>query len=203
MENKANYAIVGLFTLAVLAGVFGFVFWFTRAAETGDRTVYRVVFIGSVSGLSRGSSVRFNGLRVGEVTAINLLPSDPSRVVAEIAVETKTPIKTDTKARLESQGLTGVASIQLSGGAAGAADLASPDVSAPPTIFADRSDYQDIVETVQRLSGRIDSVLTRADNILAQGEGSIVSTLRIWKRFRMPWARIPAVLRRFSPMWAR
>lgn len=178
MENRANYAIVGLFTLAVLAGVFGFVFWFTRAAENGDRVVYRVIFVGSVSGLSRGSSVRFNGLRVGEVTTINLLPSDPSRVVAEIAVDTKTPIKTDTKARLESQGLTGVASIQLSGGVAGAADLLAPDSSAPPTIFADRSDYQDIVETVQRLSGRIDSVLTRADNILAQGEGSIISTLK-------------------------
>jgi phospholipid/cholesterol/gamma-HCH transport system substrate-binding protein len=71
-----------------------------------------------------------------------------------------------------------VASIQLSGGAPGAPDLSALEPTAPPTIFADRSDYQDIVETVQRLSGRIDSVLTRADNILAQGEGSIVSTLK-------------------------
>ncbi len=116
MENKANYAIVGLFTLAVIAGIFGFVFWFTRASENSDRRAYRVVFVGSVSGLSTGAAVRFNGLRVGEVTAVNILASDPSRVVAQIAVNPSTPIKTDTKARLETQGLTGVANIQLTAG---------------------------------------------------------------------------------------
>jgi phospholipid/cholesterol/gamma-HCH transport system substrate-binding protein len=178
MENKANYAIVGLFTLAVIAGIFGFVLWFTRAAENGDRKSYRIVFVGSVSGLSRGAAVRFNGLRVGEVTAIELLPSDPSRVVATISVDTTTPVKTDTKARLESQGLTGVASIQMTGGAANAADLATVEGGAPPTLFADRSDFQDILETVQRLSGRLDAVLTRADSLLQQGEGPFLATLR-------------------------
>ena len=178
MENKANYAIVGLFTLAVLAGIFGFVFWFTRASENSDRRVYRVVFMGSVSGLSAGSAVRFNGLRVGEVTAVSILPADPSRVVAQIAVNPTTPIKTDTRARLETQGLTGVANIQLTGGAGNMPDLVSLDAGVPPTIFADRSDYQDILETLQRVSGRLDSVLTRADSIMAQGEGSVIATLR-------------------------
>lgn len=178
MENRANYAIVGLFTLAVMAGVFGFVLWFTRAAETGDRKIYRVVFVGSVSGLSRGASVRFNGLRVGEVTGIQISPSDPSRVIAAISVDSDTPIKIDTKSRLESQGLTGVSSIQLTGGAANAPDLVSVDPQLPPTLFADRSDFQDILETIQRLSSKIDTVLTRADSILQQGEGSFLSTLR-------------------------
>jgi phospholipid/cholesterol/gamma-HCH transport system substrate-binding protein len=178
MENKANYAIVGLFTLAVLAGIFGFVFWFTRASENSDRKVYRVVFVGSVSGLSTGSAVRFNGLRVGEVTAVNILASDPSRVVAQIAVNPTTPIKTDTRARLETQGLTGVANIQLSGGAGNATDLVSLDAGSPATIYADRSDYQDILETVQRVAGKLDSVLTRADMLLAQGEGPVIATLR-------------------------
>ncbi|CAN1545004.1 Ttg2C ABC-type transport system involved in resistance to organic solvents, periplasmic component [Rhabdaerophilaceae bacterium] len=178
MENRANYAIVGLFTLAVLAGIFGFVLWFTRAADTADRKLYRVVFVGSVSGLSRGAAVRFNGLRVGEVTAIQISPSDPGRVIALIAVDNNTPVKADTKSRLESQGLTGVASVQLTGGSGSAPDLVSVDPQAPATLFADRSDFQDILETIQRLSGKIDTVLTRADSILQQGEGSILSTLR-------------------------
>ena len=46
MENRANYAIVGLFALAVLAGVFGFVYWFKRAGEGTDRKGYQVVFVG-------------------------------------------------------------------------------------------------------------------------------------------------------------
>ncbi|MCA1952178.1 MAG: MlaD family protein [Hyphomicrobiales bacterium] len=178
MENRANYALVGVFTLAVIAAAFGFVYWFKRSAENGDRQAFRVVFTGSVSGLSRGSVVRFNGLRVGEVTAIEIMRSDPGKVVATIEVERHTPMKTDTRARLESQGLTGVSSIQLSGGTADAPDLVSPDPAGRPVIFADRSDYQDILETVQRLSGKVDSVLTRADTLLAQSEGSILSTVK-------------------------
>lgn len=178
MENRANYALVGLFTLAVIAGAFGFVYWFKRAGENGDRAAYRIVFVGSVSGLSKGSVVRFNGLRVGEVTSIEIMPSDPGKVMATIEVDRQTPIRTDTRARLEYQGLTGVASVQLTGGAGNAAALTSADPSGRPLLFADRSDYQDILETVQRLSGKVDSVLTRADALLAQSEGSVVATVR-------------------------
>lgn len=178
MENRANYALVGLFTLAVIAGAFGFVYWFKRAGENGDRSAYRIVFIGSVSGLSKGSVVRFNGLRVGEVTTIEIMPADPGKVMATIEVDRQTPIRNDTRARLEYQGLTGVASVQLTGGAGNAPALTSADPSGRPLLFADRSDYQDILETLQRLSGKIDSVLSRADNLMAQSEGSVVATVR-------------------------
>ncbi|MCA0399594.1 MAG: MCE family protein [Proteobacteria bacterium] len=177
MENRANYALVGLFTLAVIAGAFGFVYWFKRSGETGERRAYRLVFVGSVSGLSKGSTVRFNGLRVGEVMSVGILESDPGKVVATIEVDKTTPMKTDTRARLEYQGLTGVASVQLTGGEARAPDLVSSD-SKGAIIQADRSDYQDILETIQRLSGKIDAVLTRADTALAQSEGSFVATMR-------------------------
>jgi phospholipid/cholesterol/gamma-HCH transport system substrate-binding protein len=178
MENRANYALVGLFTLAVLAGAFGFVFWFSRAGDAADRRAYRIVFTGSVSGLSKGSVVRFNGLRVGEVTTIEIMPSDPGKVVATIMVDRLTPMKTDTKARLESQGLTGVASVQLTGGAGNAPDLTASDPGGKPVLFADRSDYQDILETVQRLSGKIDTVLTRADGLIGANEAAISSTVK-------------------------
>lgn len=178
MENRANYALVGLFTLAVIAGAFAFVYWFKRAGEQGDRRAYRVVFSGSVSGLSKGSVVRFNGLRVGEVTDMEIMPSDPSKVVAVIQVDSTTPMKVDTKARLESQGLTGVASVQLTGGAGNSDDLKPSGADKMPILFADRSDYQDILETVQRLSGKVDSFLTRADSLLEKSEGSVLSTIR-------------------------
>lgn len=178
MENRANFALVGLFTLMVIAGAFGFVYWFKRGGDGADRKAYRLVFVGSVSGLSKGSVVRFNGLRVGEVTEIAILPSDPGKVVATIEVDQTTPMKTDTRARLEYQGLTGVASVQLTGGEARAPDLESSDRKSAPLVQADRSDYQDILETVQRLSGKVDAVLSRVDGVLAQSEGSIVQTVR-------------------------
>ena len=178
METRANYALVGLFTLAVIAAAFGFVYWFRSAGSAGDRVPYRLVFSGSVSGLSKGAAVRFNGIRVGEVTAVELVPDDPSRVLATIEVDPKTPVKTDTRARLEFQGLTGVASVQLSGNQGNATALMNPDGKGAPTIFADRSDFQDLMETAQRLAGKIDGIVNRVDKILADGEAPFNNTLR-------------------------
>jgi phospholipid/cholesterol/gamma-HCH transport system substrate-binding protein len=166
-----------LFTLAVFAGMLGFVYWFASGRSNAPKVSYRVIFTGSVSGLSRGSLVRFNGLRVGEVTTIDLVPSDPSRVMAIIEVDQKTPVKTDTRARLEYQGLTGQASIQLSGGTSGAPALVAAD-GGRAIIYADRSDFQDILETAQRLSGRADNVLARLEKIVSDNEGSVGNTIR-------------------------
>jgi phospholipid/cholesterol/gamma-HCH transport system substrate-binding protein len=182
METRANYALIGLFTLAVFAGILGFVYWFASGRSNGQKTVYRVVFTGSVSGLNKGSVVRFNGLRVGEVTVIDLVPSDPSRVMALIEVEQKTPIKADTRARLEYQGLTGQASVQLSGGTANAPALTAPD-GGRAVIFADRSDFQDLLETVQRISGRVDTVLNRIEKVVVDNEASISTTIRSVETF--------------------
>ena len=183
METRANYALIGLFTLAVIAGAFLFVYWFAGADVRANRVSYRVIFSGSVSGLSRGSLVLFNGLRVGEVSTIELLPEDPRRVVALIDVDRSTPINTDTKARLEYQGLTGVANIQLTGGNPDAPRLEAGPGQPLPTIFADRSDFQDLLETAQRLAGKADDVLTKFDRIVGQAEDPITRTVQNVERF--------------------
>ncbi|HEX8663274.1 MAG TPA: MlaD family protein, partial [Beijerinckiaceae bacterium] len=94
METRANYALIGVFTLAVIVTGFLFVYWFSGGDTGARRQPVRVVFSGSVSGLSKGSVVTFNGIRKGEVTKLDL--EDTSRVVAEIEVDKATPIRTDT-----------------------------------------------------------------------------------------------------------
>ena len=64
METRANYLVIGVFTLAVIAGVFGFVFWM-QAAGGGERGYYKIAFDGSVAGLRTGGAVMYNGIRVG------------------------------------------------------------------------------------------------------------------------------------------
>jgi phospholipid/cholesterol/gamma-HCH transport system substrate-binding protein len=182
METRANYTLIGLFTLLVVGAAFGFVYWFASTAANGEKMGFRIIFTGSVSGLSRGSVVRFNGLRVGEVVEISLVPDDPSRVQALVDLDPMTPVKADTRARLEYQGLTGQASIQLTGGTNAAPTLRTPDGSRP-TIFADRSDFQDLLETVQRLAGRADGIMNRIDKVVADNEGSIGNTLRSVETF--------------------
>ncbi len=178
MENRANYVLVGAFTLGVIASIFTFVWWFRAANQSADRIPYRIVFTGSVSGLSRGALVRFNGLSVGEVKTIELVPDDPSRVQAIIEVNPRTPVKSDTRARLEFQGLTGVASVQLTGGSNKAALLAPPDGKGTATLFAERSDFQDILETAQRLSAKLDGILTRVDKIIGDNEAQIGNVIK-------------------------
>jgi phospholipid/cholesterol/gamma-HCH transport system substrate-binding protein len=183
METRANYALIGLFTLAVIAAAFGFVYWFSGGDRGQTRQSIRVVFSGSVAGLSQGSSVSFNGLRVGEVTQISLLPEDPRRVVAVVQVDANTPVRSDTRARLEYQGLTGVANIGLSGGEPGAPPLAAGPGQPMPTIFADRSDFQDLIETARNIARRADDVLERVGRVVTDNEGSINRTIQNVERF--------------------
>ena len=86
METRAHYVAIGSFTLLVIAAAFAFVFWFRGTDGRGTTTNYRIVFTGSVSGLAKGSLVMYNGLKVGEVTSLSLMPDDPSRVVAVATV---------------------------------------------------------------------------------------------------------------------
>ena len=107
METRAHNALIGLFTLAVVAAALGFVVWFARISESQTVRRFQVDFAGSVTGLTVGSSVTFNGIRVGQVETLEINPNNPSGVIAIISVRDKTPVKVDTSARLEFTGITG------------------------------------------------------------------------------------------------
>src|SRR5438046_9329245 len=113
METRANYVLIGAFTLAVIAASFGFVLWFQSLHTTKARSPLRVIFEGPATGLRNGGSVNFNGIRVGEVVRVKL--DNPRRGVALAMVENNAPIRKDTVVGIESQGLTGVAATSLKG----------------------------------------------------------------------------------------
>ena len=182
METRANYALIGAFTLAVIAAAFMFVLWFSGADKPSGRKTYQIVFNGSISGLSRGAWVLFNGLRVGEVTKMDLMP-DPSKVYALIDVDGRVPVKADTRARLEYQGFTGVASVALTGGATTADPLQAPQEGQLPVIYADRSDFQDMLETAQKLSAKIDTILNKATVMIDDNQASIGQTVKNVEKF--------------------
>src|SRR4029450_8629213 len=115
METRANYVLIGAFTLAVIAAAFGFVLWFQSLHSAKQRSPLRVVFEGPASGLRNGGNVNFNGIRIGEVISVKL--DNPRRVVALAMIENKAPLRKDTTVGLEFQGLTGVAAISSKGGA--------------------------------------------------------------------------------------
>ncbi|MDB5477009.1 MAG: hypothetical protein JWP49_2520 [Phenylobacterium sp.] len=116
MEKNANYALVGLSSLILFIGMVIFVVWLARLRINAEYDLYDILFQGPINGLSQGGEVRFNGIKVGEVTKIALDRTNPSRVIARARVTSDVPIRTDSYATLEPQGITGVNYVQITAG---------------------------------------------------------------------------------------
>lgn len=184
METRANYALIGAFTLLVVASAFGFVMYFAGGGEKpGGKRAYEVVFSGSVSGLLRGAGVLFNGVRVGEVTKVDFEPENPSQVYALIDIDSRVPIRADTKARLEFTGLTGVASIALSGGSEGAPPLGPGPGGGPGVIVAERSEFQDLMEKARQVAGEASEFLEKGNKLLDANSDSITASVKNVENF--------------------
>ena len=153
METRAPFVIVGAFVLAAIAAVFGFVYWLHNSAGIGARSTYHLQFDGPVPGLLVGASVLFNGIRVGEVTELNLATDHPRRVNATIAVAAATPVRADTKVGLDFQGLTGVPVVALEGGKEVAAS------GSVPTLIAEPGAGQSMTQAARDALRRVDTIL--------------------------------------------
>jgi phospholipid/cholesterol/gamma-HCH transport system substrate-binding protein len=172
METRAPYALIGLFVLAAIGAVFGFVYWLNNTGGLGERTVYRVRFENNVSGLLKGAGVLFNGIRVGEVTGLTLSPTNPREVTASIAVMAGTPVRADTKVGLEFQGLTGVPVISLLGGDPAAAPLAASPTE-PAVLVADPSAGQSMTEVARQALRKIDALVSDNSEALHSAIGNL------------------------------
>jgi phospholipid/cholesterol/gamma-HCH transport system substrate-binding protein len=173
METRANYVLIGAFTLAVIAAAFGFVLWFQSLHTTKQRSPLRVVFEGPASGLRNGGSVNFNGIRIGEVISVKL--DNPRRVVALAMVENKAPIRKDTLVGLEFQGLTGVAAISLKGGEE-AAPPVPLDEDGVPVLTADPNALQDVTEAIR-------ATLQNVNRLVADNQQSVKNSLHNLETF--------------------
>src|SRR6201998_1487191 len=159
METRANYVLIGSFTLAVIAAAFGFVLWFQSLPTTKARSPIRIIFEGPASGLRNGGSVNFNGIRIGEVISVKL--DNPGGLVARAMVENNAPLRKDTLVGLEFQGLTGVAAISLKGGEE-AAPPVPLDEDGIPVLIADPNRLQDVTEAIRGTLQNINKIV--ADN---------------------------------------
>jgi phospholipid/cholesterol/gamma-HCH transport system substrate-binding protein len=179
MDTRANYVLIGSFTLAVIAAAIGFVLWFQSLHTTKQRSPLRVVFEGPAAGLRNGGSVNFNGIRVGEVVSVKL--DNPRRVVALAMIENNAPIRKDTLVGLEFQGLTGVAAISLKGGDEAAAPPPL-DQDGIPTLTADPNKLQDVTEAIR-------GTLQNINKIVADNQESVKNSLRNLETFTAALAR--------------
>lgn len=167
MKFRSKNLMIGTIALAVVAASFGGAIGYQRFARTKQLVPFHVVFEGSASGVRRGSSVNFAGVRVGEVRSLKL--DHPRRVVAVALVDPNTPLRADTQVGLEFQGLTGIAAISFTGGSV---DGPPPprDAEGIPTLTADR---EGTLSTQEQIRVALRSV----DKIIVDNESAVKDTL--------------------------
>jgi phospholipid/cholesterol/gamma-HCH transport system substrate-binding protein len=175
METKANYLMIGGFVLGVVALAFVFVFWMTNLAGGGKR--YFIVFDGSVAGLTSGSSIGFNGIKVGEVQSLQLDPADARKVQVLIGVQADTPVRANSRASMQSLGLTGGTGIQITPGTPESPFLVATAEDPIPVIQADRGGGQGLFDAAPAVMNNANALLQRLNDLVAENQESIHKTL--------------------------
>ncbi|TCN28914.1 MlaD family protein [Sinorhizobium americanum] len=185
METKANYAIVGFFTVFVIAAAFGFVYWMSQYGRSGEMVELVVNIPGSANGLSVGSPVRFNGINVGSVRSLAIDANDPRYSIAITEVSADAPVLKSTRATLEIQGLTGAAYIELSGGRKGDENIlkSALENGTQARILADQSSVTSLLATADQILDRANSAIGDIQGFVTEVRGPLTSTIGNAQRF--------------------
>ncbi len=185
METRANYIVVGIVTLAVLLASFGFVFWIAKFGDGSNRAKLEIRIPGSVTGLSVGSQVLFNGIKVGVVKRLAIDAQNPKGVIADTEVDSDTPITFKTEATLGFQGLTGQAYIELKGGDPNAINLlkAAEITGETPHIDADPGAVNNLINQAQDIAKKADQVLNGLDGFVKDNRQPLTETFANAQKF--------------------
>lgn len=167
MERDAHYVAVGAFILLVIAMAVGFVLWYTDANDGREYKRYEIYFTGSVSGLDRGSPVRFLGVDVGRVRRLAIDSTDATRVHVVVEIDKSAPVSAATRASLGLQGVTGLLYVNLK-------EASDVDRSAPlaqgeqyPVIEAVESDFDAFLASLPEMMGRANTLLERISRVVS------------------------------------
>jgi phospholipid/cholesterol/gamma-HCH transport system substrate-binding protein len=178
METKANYVLIGAFVLLAAGALALFTLWIAGNPLNRSYADYDVIFNGPVNGLSEGGEVRFNGIKVGEVTTLRLDRDDPNNVIAHIRVEAQTPVRSDSVAQLNFMGITGVTFIQILAGSPDSPML-TPVNGVTPRIKTSRTLVDELFQGGQDLLGVSGDTIKRLNEMLSEENlQHFTSTLR-------------------------
>jgi phospholipid/cholesterol/gamma-HCH transport system substrate-binding protein len=193
VDRDAKYAAVAAFALLAIVATVGFVLWYSGAGDRRDYVRYEIYFDGSVSGLDRGSPVRYLGVDVGRVQGLSLDRANPGRVRVIADVDSQAPISGATRARLGLLGLTGLLYIDLQIDPAGnpARELSTGEKY--PVIPSRPGDIEAFLAKLPDLLARAAGIAERLDRLLADNNLEAVS--ETLKNIQVASRELPAVTR--------
>jgi len=168
MKARTNYIMVGLFVLALGIAFVAGILWLGAGGPGHNYSLYLVYTTESVAGLSRDGAVKYRGVDVGRVRDISLDPKDLTRVRLLLEIDKDAPIKEDTAATLESQGLTGLAFINLLGGSVGSPALVKREGEEFPVIKSHPSLLRRLDLNVNELIDNLNSAAEQIKSLFSE-----------------------------------
>lgn len=179
MEREANYTAVGAFVLLVTTMAALFVYWYAGSVDARDYKRYEIYFQGSVSGLNRGSTVRYLGVEVGRVVTIRIDKRAADRVQVIADIDAGTPISDDTLASLSLQGVTGLLYIDLLAHADSKRRMEPVPSEQYPVIDSVQSNFDLFLASLPDVVGRAGDLIERASRILSdENIASLTATMK-------------------------
>ncbi|MBX3581157.1 MAG: MCE family protein [Rhizobiaceae bacterium] len=199
METRANYVIVGIFTLIAIVSAFLFVYWASGIGDRGETTLLRIRIPGSAAGLGRGSAVLFNGVKVGDVRRVYIDVLNPTVAIADAEVDRLTPITKSTQADVGIAGLTGQANIELRGAGPTEANLLdeAEQNGTVAEITANPSAVTNLLQTAQDIFKRADNVLNDLETFTRDVRGPLTQTAQNVEKFSQALADNSAGIDKF------
>ncbi len=191
METRANYIVVGIFTLVAILAAFAFIYWTAAIGDRGETSLLRVRIPGSASGLGRGSAVLFNGVKVGDVQRVYIDVTNPTVAIADTMIDRLTPITRSTTAVIGIAGLTGQANIEIKG-----SDVQEPNLLEEAEVNGTVAEITADPSAVTNLLQKAQDIFTRADTVLTELEG-------FTKDVRSPLTQTVQNAQKFSEALAR
>lgn len=180
METRANYVIVGIFTLAAILAAFAFVYWTAQIGDRGETAQLRVRIQGSASGLGPGSLVLFNGVKVGVVKRVYFDRNDPNSAIATTEIDKTTPLTKSTQADIGIASLAGQVNIELKGANPKEPNLLEEAEKEGRTaeIVANPSAVNNLLQTAQNIFTRADKVLSDLEGFTKDVRGPLTQTIK-------------------------
>ena len=180
METRANYVIVGIFTLGAILAAFAFVYWTAAIGDRGETVMLRVRIPGSASGLGRGSFVLFNGVKVGDVKRVYIDVDNPTVAIADTEIDRMTPITKSTQADIGLASLTGQDNLEIRGADPTEVKLLDEEEKAGRVaeITANPSAVTNLLQTAQNIFTRADKVLSELEGFTKDVRGPLTQTVK-------------------------
>jgi len=193
MEREANYTAVGAFVLLIVTMAALFVYWYAGSGDARDYVRYEIYFEGSVSGLNRGSTVRYLGVDVGRVVTIRIDSRASNRVQVIADIDSHTPISKQTLASLAMQGVTGLLYIDLLASGDTKARMAAVPSETYPVIDSVQSNFDRLLASLPDMVGRATEVIDRASRVLS--DENIKSFAVTMQNIQQTSATLPGAMR--------